>query len=305
MNAKNRNKGALTQLSAEFNYDEVEVEADWRYHLVVPYIRHSTSYLTVRDKYRGEKVKKSGLPKDEAAVYKVAEWFDILSVEADDDGGDQTDWWERAGKSLYGFDMPIPAVSGIYMEAGETRTLHKGGRLVPTFLIEVPLNLTLTEAQKGIKDLLKFYMQHWKPPIQFGAPLPEAYKAHFKLEKSKLQEETLINGLEALSMYKAGTPLWKIANELGLSPAHRIDEEAVKPGKHDSEYKRVLSIKARQLVKIASLVAENAARGRFPSKKMFPEAMLESYERDAGRPKGSKSPKTMNVTKYKTKFNSF
>ena len=46
-----------------------------------------------------------------------------------------------------------------------------------------------------------------------------------------------------------------------------------------------------ELVKIASLVAENAARGRFPSKKMFPEAMLESYERDAGRPKGSKSPK--------------
>ena len=305
MRKNSRIKGPLTKLSAEFNADEVEVEADWRYHLVVPYIRHSSSYLAVRDKYRGAKVNKRDLPKDEAAVFKVADWFDILSVAADDDGGSQTEWWERAGKSLYGFDMPIPDVSGIYMAAGEVRTLHKGGRLVPTFLIEVPLNLTMTQAQKGIKDFFQFYMQHSNPPIEFGVPLPAAYKAHYRLEKSKLQEDTLVNGLEALTMYKAGTPLWKIANQLDLSPAHRIDEKTSKPGGKDSEYKRVLSVKARQLVKIASLVAENAARGRFPSKKMFPEAMLESYERDAGRPKGSKSPKTMNVTKYKTKFNSF
>jgi hypothetical protein len=300
MTRKNRTKEPLKLLSAEFNYDEVEVEADWRYQLVVPYIRHSASYLAVRDKYRGAKVKKSDLPKDEAAVYKVADWFDLLSVEADDDGGDQIDWWERAGKSLYGFDMPIPAVSGIYMEAGEVRTLHKGGRLVPTFLIEVPLNLTMTEAQKGIKDLIQFYMENWKPRIEFGVPLPEAYKAHYKLEKSKLKEDTLVNGLEALTMYKAGVPLWKIGNDLNLSPAHQINGDLKKLGARDSENKRVLSIKARQLVKIASLVAENAARGRFPSKKMFPEAMLGSYERDAGRPVGSKSPKTRNVTKYKS-----
>ncbi len=299
--AKNRlNRESLINFSAEFNADEVEVAPDWRYQLVVPYIRQSSSYLAVRDKYRGANVKKADLPKDEAAVYKVADWFDILSIEADDDGGDQLDWWERAGKSLYGFDMPIPSVTGIYMEAGETRTLHKGGRLVPTFIIEVPLNLTMTEVLKGIKDVFKFFIKNWGTPIQFGVPLPDAYRAHYKLEKSKLQEDTLVNGLEALTMYRAGMPLWKIGNTLDLSPAHRVNEDASKPGKHDSEYKRVLSIKARQLVRIASLVAENAARGRFPSNKAFPEAMLKSYERDPGRPVGSKSPKTTNVTKYKS-----
>ena len=290
----------LTNFSAEFNADEVEVAPDWRYQLVVPYIRQSSSYLAVRDKYRGIKVNKIDLPKDESAVYKVAEWFDLLSIDSDNYSQNQIEWWEGVGKSLYGFDMPIPDINAIYLEAGEVRTLHRGGRLVPTFLIEVPLNLTMTEVLKGIKGVFRTHTKQHSLPVQFGIPLPEAYKSHYKLEKSKLRQDTLIRGLQALAMYKEELPLWKIGNALDLSPAHRVNEDAAKPGKHDSEYKRVLSIKARQLVRIASLVAENAARGRFPSNKAFPEAMLKSYERDPGRPAGSKSPKTTNVTKYKS-----
>lgn len=304
MSAKRRNKDALTQLGAHYIEDEVEVESDWRYQLVVPYIRQSMSYQAVRDKYRGAKVKKADLPKDEAAVYKVAEWFDILDEAADDDGGDQTDWWERAGKTLYGFDNPIPTVTGSYIGAQETATMTLG-HVVPSLVIQVPLNLTLGKAQGQIKDLFKLYIEHSNSEIQFGAPLPPSYKAHYKLEKSKLQESTLVNGLKALSLYLSGKALWEIGKELDLSPAHRLDERIKKHSQEERDNKRFLSIKARQLVRIASLVAENAARGRFPSKTPFPEAMLSTYEREAGRPKGSKSPKTMNVTKYRTTVNSF
>ena len=303
MTKNNRSKTPLNKLSAEFMEDELEVIPDWRYQLVVPFIRQSSSYLAVRDKYRGVKVKKGDLPKDEAAVYKVAEWFDILDVEADDDGGDQTDWWERAGKSLYGFEMPTPKVMGTFIDAGQTQTMTMG-HLVPSLVIQVPLNLSQTKAERDIKSLIKHFMEHSQSYIHFNQPLPDSYKTHYKLEKSKLQEGTLVNCLEALTMYKTGIALWKIGNALDLSPAHRIDED-VAPKENDIDNKRFLSVKARQLIKIGSLVAENAARGRFPSKKPFPEAMLASYERDAGRPKGSKSPKKMNVTKYKTKFNSF
>ena len=45
----------------------------------------------------------------------------------------------------------------------------------------------------------------------------------------------------------------------------------------------------------ALLIAENAARGRFPCDKPFPEAMLDAYTRKAGRPVGSKRPKRINV----------
>lgn len=293
MASKKCTKHHLRGFSAKYLTDEIEVEADWRYQLIVPYIRQSNSYLAVREKYRGEELKDADLPKDEAAVYKVAEWFDILSIEADDDDGDQFGWWDRAGKFLYGFDKPIPSVSGTYLNENQTKTVDISARLVPSILIEVPLNLTMTEAQRGIKDLFQHFIKHWSSPIKFGMSLPDSYKAHYKLAQSKLREDTLIKGLEALTMYKAGLPLWRIGNALDLSPLDWINEDAELDQEDESDKKRVLSIKARQLVKIASLVAENAARGRFPSDKPFPEAILDSYKRPAGRPLGSKRSKRM------------
>lgn len=60
----------------------------------------------------------------------------------------------------------------------------------------------------------------------------------------------------------------------------------------DIAYQReILSIGARRLIKKAALIAENAARGRFPCDKPFPEAIFYPYERKAGRPKGTKSSK--------------
>ena len=58
-----------------------------------------------------------------------------------------------------------------------------------------------------------------------------------------------------------------------------------------NDNKLVLSVAARRLIRMAILVAENAARGNFPSNKPFPEAMLEHYQRKAGRPVGSRGPK--------------
>jgi hypothetical protein len=42
---------------------------------------------------------------------------------------------------------------------------------------------------------------------------------------------------------------------------------------------------ASKLIHKAELIAENAARGRFPSDKSFPEAVLVSNQRKVGRPK--------------------
>lgn len=282
------------EFSAEFNADEVEVAADWRYRFVVPYIRHSSSYQAVRAKYRGQSIKKVELPLDKKEVLRVATYFDLLSIDSDTYGDDQVEWWNTAGKSVYGFNQPIPGVHVDLFKVGEVKQMYRGGRLVPMVLVEIPLNLTLTQAMREVKEYLQWHIEKSNGAIKFGMPLPDAYKADFQLEKSKLRKLTLEKGLEALTMYKAGVPLWKIGNNLDLSPSYAIDEADVNLDQYEAaDKKRVLSIMARKLINTASLIAENAARGRFPSDKPFPEAMLKTYTRKAGRPVGSKRSKSL------------
>jgi hypothetical protein len=277
---------ALKPLFADVYVDEVDVLPDWRYHLVVPYMRLSSSHLAVRDKYRGLKVDKSALPKDEALVLQVADGFDVLSVEADDDQGDQTQWWERAGKYLYGYQNQIPSVTHLFAEANEAMRVRVGGLGYPSLALNVPFTLTMTEAISQIRRLFKMYEQD--PDLHFGMELPDSYIAHVKLEPSRLRQDTLVKGVAALTMHREGLPLWKIGNKLELSLGSVIDETAAKLDQDElTARKKVLSIMARRLIKTAALVAENAARGRFPSDKPFAEAMLSDYKRTAGRPKGS------------------
>jgi hypothetical protein len=278
---------ALKPLFADVYVDEVDVLPDWRYHLVVPYMRLSSSHLAVRDKYRGEKVDKSAMPKDEELVLQVADGFDVLSVEADDDGGDQTQWWERAGKYLYGYQNQIPSVTHLFAEANEAMRVRVGGLGYPSLALNVPFTLTMTEAISQIRRLFKIYEQD--PKLHFGMDLPDSYIAHVKLEPSRLRQDTLVKGVAALTMHREGLPLWQIGNKLELSLGSVIDEKLMHTMDQDvlADKKKVLSIMARRLIKTAALVAENAARGRFPSDKPFAEAMLTAYKRDAGRPKGS------------------
>lgn len=276
---------ALKPLFADVYVDQVDVLPDWRYHLVVPYMRLSSSYMAVRDEYRGIKVKKSALPKDAELVLSVADGFDVLRVESDDDNGDQTAWWERAGKYLYGYQNQIPSVTHLFADADHVMKVRVGGHGYPSLALNVPFTLTMTEAISQIRNLFKMYEQD--PDLHFGMALPESYIAHVKLEPSRLRQDTLVKGVEALTMHRQGLPLWQIGNKLELSLGNVIDESA--SGLDQDELagrKKVLSIMARRLIKTASLVAENAARGRFPSDKPFPEAML-SANRKAGRPKGS------------------
>lgn len=289
MNTNKPNK-ALKPLFADVYVDEVDVLPDWRYHLVVPYMRLSSSHLAVRDKYRGIKVDKSALPKDEELVLQVADGFDVLSVEADDDGGDQTQWWERAGKYLYGYQNQIPSVTHLFAEANEAMRVRVGGLGYPSLALNVPFTLTMTEAISQIRRLFKMYEQD--PELHFGMELPDSYIAHVKLEPSRLRQDTLVKGVAALTMHREGLPLWQIGNKLELSSDSFFDEKLMHTMNQDDlvDKKKVLSIMARRLIRTASLVAENAARGRFPSDKPFAEAMLSDYNRTPGRPKGTGRP---------------
>lgn len=271
-----------------------EIAPDWRYSLVLPYIRHSNSYLAVRDKHRGRKVAKDDLPSDADLVLHVANWLDILGIGTDIDLRNETNWLEHAQKSLYGFRKAIPTVGHTFTKANESALINSGDLDYPCIMLRIPLTLTMTEALSQIKSIFKSHATHYG--AQFGTPLPDSHKGQYKLEPSKLRQDTLVKGVDALTLYKAGVPLWKIGNQLDLSANNKIKDDGVDLDQDElADKKRVLSIMAKRLINTAFLVAENAARGRFPSDKPFPEAILGTHKRTAGRPIGSKRPKRLNV----------
>ena len=264
-------------LGARFDVSGVAVAPDKRYDLVCDYLKASPSYRAVRDKLDGGKPEQ--LPSDHAVVAKVVRDFgDLRRIR-------EADWWGKVGVRLYGITAPLPEVRlvGELREDSGALTAEFSG--VGALVLEIPKALTLPQAIKQVRKALE--------PHAFSTAIPQKVAAKYVLMKSKLRTETLSLGIKALRLYANGMPLWQIGNGLRLIPAQAFDERALaKEDHHKVSYeKEVLSIAARRLVRTALLVAENAARGRFPSDKPFAEAMVGSYKRKAGRPTGSTSPK--------------
>jgi hypothetical protein len=284
----------ILPFDANIELEGVDVAANWRYTLIVPYIMQSPSFIAVRAKHSGAVVQKSNLPKDASLVLKIAERFDLLAVESCDDFTTNLDWWNRAGKFLYGTTTETPKVEQVLIRTGKTGAIKFDKKSYPVISLQVPLTLTATEAISQIK--LIFQIHTALNSVSFSSPIPDKHIAEFQLHPSRLRQDTLVNGVKALAMHRNGTPLWKIGNDLHLSPDNAIDEnDATLDQDVAADRKQVLSIMAHRLVKTAALVAENAARGRFPSDEPFTEAILSPFKRAPGRPIGSKRPKRMTV----------
>ena len=288
-----KNKPVSRLLFAESLADEIS--ADWRYGLVLPYVQHSPSYLAVKDMSSDKKAAAKELPRDHQAVRNFAQWLGILSIDTSSKVVDPTKWLKNAKANLYGFQKPIPSVAHTFTAENEPSHLISEDLDYPCIMLRVPLTLTMSEAVKQIKAIFNLHIS--ENGLQFNSPLPKGYNGEYKLEISKLRRSTLVKGVDALAMYKSKLPLWEIGNELKLSPRNQIDVHRITSMDQDelADKKRVLSIMAKRLINTAFLIAENAARGRFPSDKPFPEAILDTYKRTAGRPAGSKRTKRLNV----------
>lgn len=267
----------LLALGAELEAQGVSVAADWRYDLVCDYLKASPSYRAVKRKLEGRVTKE--LPVDYSTIEQVVlDFGDIYRLW-------EPEWWKLIGTKLYGIKAPLPRVRIAGELSSSSPTSESTFKGIDSLIVEIPLALTLPAALKQIRKAIEGQ--------RFAALIPEAIAPKYQLAASKLRRETLQTGLMALHYYEKRMPLWQIGNRLELIPAQTFDERALaKEDHHKVSYeKEVLSIAARRLVRTALLVAENAARGRFPSDRPFPEAMTGSYKRKAGRPVGSTSPK--------------
>jgi hypothetical protein len=261
-------------LGADYERAGLSVKPDLRYDLVCDYLKLSPSYEAVM-RHLAKQKSPYPLPKDSKVVAKVVKDFgEIYKMR-------EADWWEKIGMGLYGISAPLPSVkvAGVLDKQNKELKNQWGG--VDSVVAELPLNLTLPQALKQLRKQLADY--------QFSAALSKQTAPIYQLSNSKLRIDTLQNGLTALRLYKKGLPLWKIGNHLRLIPAQSfIEAEANELLETElGDRKELLSIAASRLIRCASLVAENAARGRFPSDKNFREAITTPYKRKAGRPTGT------------------
>ena len=268
----------IEELDARFDIDGVSVPLDWRYDLLTEYLRFSHSFMAVLRHQQGRPYPHA-LPSDFSAVETVVNDFgDIQAI-------GERKWWNTVGKLLFGIKAPEPIVSLVGELSASNSKIEIDWSDVDSAIISIPRNLTQAQAFRQIKKVLTGIAL--AKPINSPAIAPQ-----YTLLRNKVRRETLLLGSPALQRYEQGWPLWKIGNWLRLIPSLAFDEvDALNNPVLYVDNKKALATAARRLVRFAALVAENAARGRFLTNEPFPEAMLSTYSRDAGRPKGSRQKK--------------
>jgi hypothetical protein len=248
---------------------------DWRYELLHDYLRESPSYqLVCRFMSASGKGQPKNAPSDWPVVLKLYRDFgDVFRIKEDV-------WWRTTGRDLYDIKIKDPSVLNLGITQRSLVDLHIADQAKVewalmnrprSLLLAIPTTITKKEAMTQFAAILK--AQEFRTDTE---PV-----AKYQLTKSKLQRNTLAIGPLALRAYKRGIPLWKIGYKFKLSFT-AVSEIDI--GKDVASNKAYLQIMASKLVRKAELIAENAARGRYPSDKSFPEAILISNQRKVGRP---------------------
>ena len=264
--------------------------SDWRYEALVDYLKLSPSYKLVCEWARkGSKTIPINAPKDWKLIVRTYEDFgDVWRIP-------ESRWWDSSGKALFGikaaktqtFTVGLSNTSGLIssQSSANSHKLWEDMAKPDCLVIAIPTNQTKEMALKQITTIVR--------GNTFTSTRPIQVKAKYELIRSKLREPTIKLGTIALKLYQQGTPLWMIGNQLNLSPAHKIllDKKKIPiPEELNASEKRIrLGVLASKLIAKAELIAENAARGLYPTDAPCKYALrLESNTRKAGRPSKSK-----------------
>ena len=267
-------RNELIEYGSDYESKGLYVAPDWRYALIYHYFIASPSYQAVERDLLGQK-SPYPLPKDYKLVAKVIQDFGPLYKMR------EVSWWRETGMHLYGIKAPAPQARLVGSLSKDQEKLVVNKSAYDSVVIDFPLNMTVSDAVRQFKRIADNF--------EFANTTPKVLKPKYQLEKIKLREKNLKLGLDALHLYTKKMPLWQIGNTLNLLASKTFDENLLttRNAYKYSENKEVMSIAASRLIKNAALVAENAARGRFPNNRPFKEAILTPYERESGRPIGS------------------
>jgi hypothetical protein len=273
----NRKLVRIEEQGARFKEHGYFAAFDWRYELLVDYLKLSPTYQAIC-KSKGKPIKDA--PKDWGKVAKTyADFRDVFAIR-------ESDWFREIGMPLFGLKARQSEAFVVSEESKDdflaahevVKAKHAWEEMArpDTVVLAIPRNQTKQQTLKQVTALIR--------SMEFASSKELDTKPKYQLLRSKLQKDTIALGVDALKMYRKGIPLWQIGYKLGLSPDSCADIDANKDIGYNKQY---LSIATSKLIRKAESIAENAARGLFPTDKPL-KAAPTRLARKVGRPKKSK-----------------
>lgn len=269
--------GAKGSGTAEFDGGGIYATKLGFYLFWMEYLAVSPSYELARRYRQGETIAPESLPAD----------FDKVLAVYDDLGDVQravfVDWWREKGLKHFGFQSERPRIRrlGTLTETkADPAPLHRAldryvsGKWVeearqPTMLVAIPLGLTkakLTRQLASLLDKVDASQRQLKPA-------PPKYALYGKRQRVN----TLVQYLRVLWM-RSSMPdkeLWRVGVSARVSPTYsrELAEDAT-PAVGEATYDRMmLTVMTSRAYQRAVLIAENAARGKFPTYEPCPHAI--------------------------------
>lgn len=235
-------------------------------------------FLQLSPSYELARRRQSGLFNDVDRTLRPADFNQVLAVY--DDLGDAlhpsfTEWWQDRGIENFGYHGDKPTVRQIATvqrsrnaqdRFWEQATNYLDGKWQTegqqtTMVVAIPVNLTKAKILKKVGQLLDAMDADQK---RLKAAPPK-YKLHGK----KHDEGSLLRYLEVLKCRALNPkmPLWQIGVMTGLSQMYSARLAATSDAKDAdlADDKNALKILTSRAISRGRMIAENAARGVFPS----------------------------------------
>lgn len=240
------------------------------------YLRLSPSYELAR-RHRAGKLSaldKQRLPKDFDLVLRVFDDFGNLQQQL------FKPWWINTGLALMGTPTKRPSaksISKLTINKEKQNVLENVEKFIcndwaeigqpDTLLLAIPLNIKRSRLITEITQILSDSISN--KPMQA--------KAQYQLLQKKTHLQTLKMGIKTLWLRSLhpDNELWRIGAEAGVSKTYsnEVDSKAIKKTILTSQARQTLTIVTSRALLNANMVAENAARGIFPSNTKHPYAV--------------------------------
>ena len=264
------------EANANYKRDGVYAKEDYKYWAMYSYLKLSPSFEAVRC-HMDNLPCDFPLPADLEEVMKVVTDFrEIYKYEVDK-------WWSWYGKTLFSARAKDPEVEVCGLLSSQNKEMHLEWQHKDSLVVRIPLNQSKGSSVERLKRILDDY--------DLKAVAGELAQPRYKLLTDKIRKSTLSLAYEVLSLYmskKSQLPLWYIGNFCAVIPGQTFTQEQFDKMSADEFNSRKLALSAAtsRLVRTGLIIAENAARGRFPSAQRFPEAQLSIFQRknSTGRP---------------------
>jgi hypothetical protein len=253
----------------------------YRYVFWFEYLALSPSYELARRCRAGESLDEAALPDD---------FEDVLAVY--DDLGDVQlvlfrQWWRQIGLRNFGFDCEKPKVwlvgttgDGIQPDPDltnelgyffEEEWLDYGQQ--ETMILAVPTGLTAAEIANDLNEIMERVASKRQalktPPAKYqlveGRFRADALRRYYRLVQYQAMNPTY--------------PHWKVGQLAFTSRNHgtKIATSAPVSKMPDADQRKNLANSTRRSIEYARMIAENAARGRFPTHDTHPHALKFDY----------------------------